>query len=101
MNWDAIGVVAEIVSAIAVVATLVYLIIEVRQNRMVAESASVDLLAAGWNTLNAQLIVEPELTHTFFQGLNNPDSLDPAQKDRLFLIGQSYVKTVFGRFHSE
>ena len=91
MNWDAIGVIAELISALAVVVTLVYLIVEIRQNRLVAESASVDLLAAGWNILNNQIIADPEFAHVLFEGFANPDSLDPIQRDRFFLTVQSYV----------
>ena len=32
MNWDAVGAIAELAGAIAVVATLIYLTVQVRQN---------------------------------------------------------------------
>jgi len=91
MNWDAIGVFAELISAMVVVATLIYLIIEVRQSRLAAESASVDLLAAGWNTLNGHVIDDPEFAHTFLEGLADPETMTPSQKDRFSFLFQSYI----------
>ena len=38
MNWDAIGAVGEVVGALAVVATLFYLVIQVRQSRQATEA---------------------------------------------------------------
>ena len=91
MNWEAIGVVAELVSAIAVVVRLLYLIVEVRQSRLAAESASVDLLAEGWNTINGHVIDDPEFSRIFIEGLANPDTLTAAQSDRIFMLFQSYL----------
>jgi hypothetical protein len=44
MNWEAIGAVGEILGALAVVATLVYLSVQIRQNtRMMQREAHLDL----------------------------------------------------------
>ena len=40
MNWEAIGAVGEIVGAIAVIATLAYLAIQVRQNTNSVQGAA-------------------------------------------------------------
>lgn len=40
MNWDAIGTVADIVGAIAVVVSLLYLAVQVRQNAAVSRSSA-------------------------------------------------------------
>ena len=40
MNWEAIGAVGEIVGAVAVVGTLFYLAIQIRQNNRVVEENS-------------------------------------------------------------
>ena len=37
MNWEAIGAIAELVSAIAVLATLIYLAVQVRHSRVLLE----------------------------------------------------------------
>jgi len=45
MNWAAAGVISEIVGAIAVVVSLLFLASEVKRNRNATESTSVDALA--------------------------------------------------------
>ncbi len=42
MNWDALGAVGEIVGAVAVVATLVYLSIQIRQNTKSERASALD-----------------------------------------------------------
>ncbi|MGR8949565.1 MAG: hypothetical protein ACU84Q_16090 [Gammaproteobacteria bacterium] len=91
MNWDAIGVLAELVSALAVVVTLIFLIMEVRQSRIAAESASVDLLASGWNTINGHVLDDPDFAHVFIEGLADPETMTPEQRDRFIILFQSYI----------
>ena len=91
MNWDAIGALGEVVGAGAVVITLVFLIIEMRASRRVAQTASVDLLSDGWNRLNAVLMADQELTTLLFTGMNDPTKLTGEQKLRMQVTLQSYV----------
>ena len=44
MNWEAIGAVGEVVGAIAVVSTLIYLAVQIRHNnRSLAEATSASI----------------------------------------------------------
>jgi hypothetical protein len=45
MNWDAIGAIGEIVGAIAVLATLIYLAIQIRQNSAIQRAQTHQQLA--------------------------------------------------------
>lgn len=91
MNWDAIGVIAEMLGATAVVVTLAFLTIETRRNRIAAESNSVDSLGAGWNALNVHVISDPDLCELWNKGFNEPETLNEVQLTRFMLMGQSYV----------
>ena len=42
MNWEAIGAVGETVGALAVLVTLVYLAMQIRQNTKAVQAAAVD-----------------------------------------------------------
>ena len=42
MNWEAIGAVGETVGALAVLVTLVYLAVQIRQNTKAVQAAAVD-----------------------------------------------------------
>ncbi|MEQ8693995.1 MAG: hypothetical protein RIC85_01540 [Gammaproteobacteria bacterium] len=91
MNWEAIGVIAEVVGAIAVVITLLYLALEVKRNRSATESSSVDALAEGFNALNSLLADSPELAEIWLSGMSDPNSLNGIQRVRLIALVQSYV----------
>ena len=69
MNLDFIIGISEVTGAIAVVLTLIYQAIEVRNNRSATESASLDGLAAGFNTINAQLIGNREVEKVWLSGM--------------------------------
>lgn len=91
MEWDAIGVIAEIAGVVTVVATLIFLAVEVRNSRNATEAVSVDALATGFNTLHAHLITDPEFAQTWFAGLANPDAVDEVTRMRIGLQLQSYL----------
>lgn len=56
MNWDAIGAIGEIVGAIAVVATLIYFAIQMRQYTTGLRSATFNATMQEFNQINvAQL----------------------------------------------
>jgi hypothetical protein len=91
MNWETIGVIAEIIGATAVVITLVFLTREMRLNRVAAESGSVDSLSTGWNDLNTTVMSDTELCEIWIQGFKDPTALTEVQRLRFLLIGQSYL----------
>ena len=91
MVWDAVGVTAEIVGAIAVVVSLLFLALEVRRNRNATESASVDTLAEGFNSTNALLASDPELAAIWIKGMSEPTSLTDVESMRFFATTQSYI----------
>ena len=61
MNWEAIGAVGEIVGAIAVVATLIYLAQQTRQNTKAVIAASSRNSNWGFAEFNERIAKDPEL----------------------------------------
>lgn len=77
MNWDAIGATGEVIGAIAVIGTIFYLAIQVRQNSAIVRANSewdTQLSFASINELIAQGGTIGEVT---FKGFSDPDSLTP------------------------
>jgi len=56
MNWDAIGAAAEIVGSAAVLLTLVYLAVQMRQNSTIAMAESARELSRQWDDALQDLI---------------------------------------------
>ena len=89
MNWDVAGVIAEIVGATTVIVTLIYLTIEMRQNRIAVEAATQASISEGWNSVNAVILGSAEVGEIWAKGFDNPESLDPSEKVRFMILGQS------------
>lgn len=91
MEWEIVGVIAEVAGTVTVVVTLVFLAVEVRNSRNATEAASVDALATGFNALHAHIITDPEFAKTWMTGLADPDAIDDAGRLRIGLQIQSYL----------
>ncbi len=91
MDWGVLGVVAEVVSAVAVIATLIFLAVEVRNNRYATEAASVDAQSSGLNDLNALLVSDPEFAKIWKVGMADAGQLDEVERLRLAFQLQNYV----------
>jgi len=80
MNWDALGAVADAVSAIAVVVSLSYLAVQVRQaNRQAQVSAQTDW-AVGWNDQVKGLAKDRQTVAIIRSGLSDFSSLPSEEK---------------------
>ena len=80
MNWDAIGATGEWAGAIAVVLTLGYLALQIRQTNKIARADSyskiIDAHVGHHRTLNAR----PELVDIWHRGLIDYEELNQAEK---------------------
>jgi hypothetical protein len=68
MNWDAVGAIAELVGALAVVATLAYLAVQIRQNTMSARVAARLEMTRQFSDYVDGLINNPEANSVFTRG---------------------------------
>ena len=79
MNWEAIGVIAEVVGAVAVIISLIYLAIQVKSNtRSLKASSSFDSTHS-WATLN-EMLVSAIVSESEFQAGGNSRLIDVAAK---------------------
>lgn len=89
MNWDAIGAIAELFAAMGVIASLVYLAVQVRASTRAAAVAakldSTDLL----NKFIDVLIEDPQLNDIYLRGINDLDSLS---KEEYFRFSNMSLK---------
>ena len=84
MNWDAIGAIAEVLGAVAVLVTLVYFSFQIRQSNRLAEAESQrELMNLDVFT---PLVTDPTLTSEFRACLNRYAEQDPDVKTRFFFL---------------
>jgi hypothetical protein len=73
MNWEAIGALSELVGATAVVVTIGYLTLQVRQQTVAVRSASYQSSTDALNQINIAIATDPELLRVVS---SQPASLD-------------------------
>jgi hypothetical protein len=83
MNWDAIGAVGEWVGAIAVVATLAYLVRQVRDNNMHMRRAEMNAAHAQFSQWRQALMGDAELARLWTEGMQHPEKLTPVELARV------------------
>ena len=71
MNWDALGAFAELAGAIAVVASLFYVGIQVRENSRAVRGQTFDSIATGLNQAVLQMVGDAELIEIIQRGVAN------------------------------
>ena len=91
MNWDAIGAVGEVVGAIAVIATLVYLSLQIRQQDKSQQLEVKESILEGFNRANEHLATDPTLAALFVRGLHDPDKLNDAESAQFSFLIRLYV----------
>ena len=75
MNWDAIGAVGEIIGAVAVIATLIYLAIQIRDSARASRSAAVTDATTAMQAFYQELGSNPNTSQLFLRALADPTSL--------------------------
>jgi hypothetical protein len=79
VNWEAVGAVAEMLGAVATVATLGYLALQVRQNTRVAKTSATNARVDQRSRQSAFIAQTPESNRLFWAGLDEPESLSSAE----------------------
>ena len=95
MNWEAIGAVGEILGAIAVVATLIYLSIQIRHSSTQTRMATYESWVSGFSDVDSMLANNKEAAMAFHIGLSDPDSLGDAEKQQFYWVMRSFTVQYF------
>ncbi len=97
MNLQDLGNLGEFVGAIAVVATLVYLALQIRQNTRALGHAEQRAILEDGNRWRANLIQDPEIAELYRKGLLDPNALDPIERLRFrMLLDALFVTWLYG-----
>lgn len=91
MNWEAIGAVGEIVGALAVVVTLVYLVKQIQQNTAAVATATYESTMSGFNDINVVVASNPELASLLDKGTQNPDALNAEEVTQFNFLLRCYA----------
>jgi hypothetical protein len=104
MNWDALGAIGEVIGAIAVLATLFYFGIQIRQNnRNVEESLRGLRLGAADATVAAfaryrELISQKEIAAIYVNGCTEYESLTEPERVQFGAVMDEYIFAYWSLF---
>ena len=96
MNWEAIVAISGILSAIAVIATLGYVAIQIRQNTSALRSAATQGAHDQSASMYDLLASDPDLADIFVRGLEAPEQLDRSETGRFY----AFLLAVMVRFQN-
>ncbi len=71
-----LGALGEFVGAFAMVATLIYLAVQIRQNTQTVQAAAVDASVGRINEVRKSIYEDAELSRIYLEGNAEPDALD-------------------------
>ena len=89
MNWDAIGALAELAGALGVIASLVYLAIQIRQNTGSAREAAWHSVLRDLQQFRSLIAQDPEVARVYREGLRDLKSLNDDDRWRFGALMQS------------
>jgi hypothetical protein len=82
MNWEAIGAIAELLAAIGVIGSLIYLAFQVRRNTHIQKMTNLRDISTELATTARCTATNPELASLVLRGLADITSLDPVERYR-------------------
>ena len=61
MNWEAISAIGQLIGALAVIITIIYLAIQMKQNTAAVATSTYESTMTGFNDINVIVASTPEL----------------------------------------
>jgi hypothetical protein len=88
MNWGAIAAVAELLGALAVIGSLIYLAVQIRQNTRSSRAATFQAAYSEVSHAYHAIAADSELARIFRIGLSEPQKLDQDEATRYGVVCQ-------------
>jgi hypothetical protein len=96
-----LGSLGELIAAVATVATLIYLAVQIRQNTRALGHAADRAVLEDANNWRGNLIQNPEVAELYRKGLRDPDALDPIEKLRFRMLLDALFSTWLYMFRTD
>jgi hypothetical protein len=82
MNWESIGAISQLVAAIGLIPSIVYLAIQVRAQNKAHHRASLDMLTTQWGDLIQTVNESDDFGRIYLNGLASFDAMEPVPRIR-------------------
>lgn len=92
MNWEAVGSIAELMGAMGVIASLLYLSAQIRHGAKASRLATSHSLSTAARQWSDPMQADPELARIFQIGTEDPDQLNDGEMARFVFICFSFFR---------
>ena len=82
MNWEMISAIGQMLGAIGVIISIVYLAAQIRTQNKESQRQAMNALTTHWSDVNRTLVENPEMAVLWLRGLRSFDDLDAKSKLR-------------------
>jgi len=82
MNWEMISAIGQMLGAIGVIISIVYLAAQIRNQNKESQRQAMHVLTTHWSDLNRTLVENPEMAVLWLRALRSFDDLDAKSKLR-------------------
>jgi hypothetical protein len=94
VNWEAVGAVGELVGALAVFSTLIYLAMQIRQNTASVKAAAVDAAITHVSNIREVISSHDDVAEIYVQGNKDPTKLDEKALVRYRLLMHNILMSI-------
>ena len=91
MNWEAISAIGQLIGALAVIITIIYLAIQMKQNTAAVATSTYESTMTGFNDINVIVASTPELASIINRGCMNTDKLTETENVQFNFILRCYT----------
>jgi hypothetical protein len=99
LNWEAIGATGEVLGSIAVVVTLAYLAIQIRQNTQSNRTAAIQTMAAQDSSWLSGVAQDGELSEILGRGWRDFAGLAPVEQGRFAALMSQVCRQYDSQLH--
>ena len=98
MNWEMLSAIGQVVAAVGVIPSLIYLAIQIREQNKERRRAGINILTVQWSELVKSAQENREFAALFLQGMQSFQGLDAPDKLRFSAFFTRYTRNCEGMF---
>lgn len=98
MNWEMVGAIGEVSGALAVLATLAYLAVQIRQSNKLTTTSIYESAMDGYIRLNQLVVNDAEAASIFQRGFSDISLLNEEENFRYNMMFRAFLNHIYKLF---
>ena len=98
MNWEMLSAIGQVVAALGVIPSLIYLAVQIREQNRERRRAGINILTAQWSDLVRSAQESREFAALFLEGMRSFHGLDAPDKLRFSAFFTRFTRNCEGMF---